>query len=412
MTTVIVFILVLGLLVFVHELGHFLTARKLGIGVEEFGFGYPPRLFGVLVSKKKKNQENSATSPSDTAEKPAEKSPKKWQWFWGNKIKSENLDRLTQDPIIYSINLLPLGGFVKILGENGEQNNNPETFANQAAWKRSLVLSAGVIMNFIFAFILLSVGFLLGLPQTIDQNTPPDKIYNQNVIIVEIFPQSPAEEQGLKINDVIVAIDGAEVKNTNEVFDKLKINKEVTFTIERNKEKQDIKLSPKLMPEHDKPIIGVAMVDTGVVRYGFFGSIWQGLRATAILSYRVLEALYTLFANLITQGKVSADLSGPIGVAVITGQVAEMGFIYLLQFAAILSINLGIINIIPFPALDGGRLLFILIEKIRRKKVSEKIEGIAHNAGFMLLMLLVLVITYRDLMRYGGGFLDKIKDLF
>ncbi|MDQ5938934.1 MAG: regulator of sigma protease, partial [Patescibacteria group bacterium] len=102
----------------------------------------------------------------------------------------------------------------------------------------------------------------------------------------------------------------------------------------------------------------------------------------------------------------------PIGVAVITGQVAEMGFIYLLQFAAILSINLGIINILPFPALDGGRLLFIVIEKIRRKKVSEKVEGIAHNVGFMLLMALVVVITYRDVQKYGVGFLDKIKNLF
>ena len=130
------------------------------------------------------------------------------------------------------------------------------------------------------------------------------------------------------------------------------------------------------------------------------------------MSARVLEAFYTLLANLLSKGQVSADLSGPIGVAVITGQVAEMGFIYLLQFAAILSINLGIINIIPFPALDGGRLLFVVIEKIRRKKIDEKIEGIAHNIGFILLMLLVAVITYRDIVNYGGGFLDKIKNLF
>jgi regulator of sigma E protease len=410
MNTAIIFVLVLGILIFVHELGHFLTARKLGIGVEEFGFGYPPRIFGILVSKKKKNKVVTADA-TDSKDIPA-KSTARWKFFWGNKIKSENLDRVSEDQIIYSLNLLPLGGFVKILGENGEQSNNPENFANQAAWKRSLVLSAGVIMNFIFAFLLLSVGFLLGLPQTIDQNTPLDKVSDQKVVIVEVFPQSPAEEQGLKINDVILAIDGANVKNTNEVFDKLQVNKEVTFTIDRNNEQQEVKLLPKIMPDHDKPIIGVAMVDTGIIKYGFLASVWKGLQATAVLSSRVLEALYMLFYNLLTQGKVSADLSGPIGVAVITGQVAQMGFIYLLQFAAILSINLGIINILPFPALDGGRLLFILIEKIRRKKVSEKIEGISHNVGFILLMALVVVITYRDLQKYGVGFFEKIKNLF
>jgi regulator of sigma E protease len=434
MTTIIVFILVLGLLVFVHELGHFVSARKLGVGVEEFGFGYPPRIFGVLVTKKKilqaiaKTDEISIELQDTQIDESTElvketitevirevdepKTIKKWKWFWGNKIKPEELKQDVDDAMIYSLNLLPLGGFVKIIGENGGQDSNPKNFANQPAWKRSVVLSAGVIMNFVFAFVLLSIGFLLGLPQTIDQNTPPDKISKQNVVIVEIFPQSPAEEQGLKTNDIIVAIDGARVKNTEEVFSKLKVNQSVIFTIERNKQEQEIKLSPKLMPDHKDPIIGIAMVDTGVIKYGFFGSIWQGLSATAVLSYRVLEALYSLLFNLITQGKVSADLSGPIGVAVITGQVAQMGFIYLLQFAAILSINLGIINILPFPALDGGRLLFILIEKIRRKKVSEKIEGIVHNSGFALLMLLIVVITYRDLMRYGGGFLEKIKDLF
>ncbi len=412
MNTAIIFVLVLGLLIFVHELGHFMTARKLGIGVEEFGFGYPPRIFGILVTKKKKNQKLDDSQDGQSVESNIAKSSKRWKFFWGNKIKSEELNRTTEDPVVYSLNLLPLGGFVKILGENGEQSANPENFANQAAWKRSLVLSAGVIMNFIFAFVLLSIGFFLGLPQTIDQNTPKDKVSNQNVVIVEILPGSPAAEQGLKVNDTVLAIDGETVKNTDEVFSKIKVNQTLTLTIEREKAKQDIKIEPKIMPDQEKPVIGVAMVDTGVVKYGFFGSIWQGLRATVVLSGRVLEAFYALIANLLTKGQVSADLSGPIGVAVITGQVAEMGFIYLLQFAAILSINLGIINIIPFPALDGGRLLFVAIEKIRRKKVDEKIEGIAHNVGFILLMLLVAVITYRDISNYGAGFLDKIKNLF
>jgi regulator of sigma E protease len=439
MMTIIVFVLVLGLLVFVHELGHFVSARKLGVGVEEFGFGYPPRIFGLLVVKKKvlkpisrsetinieikdtKIAETSSNVGSEIVEEKIVDTIKEVgeytvvttrQWFWGNKVKVEDLNTNDDDVMIYSLNLLPLGGFVKIIGENGGQDNNPKSFAKQAIWKRSVVLSAGVIMNFVFAFILLSLGFLIGLPQTIDQNTPVNKISNQNVVIVEVFPQSPAEERGLKVNDVIVSIDGAKVKNTDEVFSKLSVNSELTFVIERNKQAETIKLSAKQMPNHDKPILGIAMVDTGVVKYGFFESLWQGLRATAVLSYRVLEALYLLIYNLITQFKVSADLSGPIGVAVITGQVAKMGFIYLLQFAAILSINLGIINILPFPALDGGRLFFILIEKIRKKKINEKVEGIIHNSGFALLMLLIVVITYRDLQKYGVGFFDKIKALF
>lgn len=411
MITIIVFVLVLGLLVFVHELGHFVTARKLGVGVEEFGFGYPPRIFGLLVIKKKvlKPITDSVVEKKEVADYTIVTTRK---WFWGNKIKVEDFTTPDNDVMIYSLNLLPLGGFVKIIGENGGQDNNPKSFAKQAIWKRSLVLSAGVIMNFIFAFILLSLGFLIGLPQTIDQNTPVAKISNQKVVIVEVFPQSPAEERGLKVNDVIISIDDIKVINTDEVFSKLSAKSELTFVIERNKQLETIKLTAKQMPDHEKPILGIAMVDTGIVKYGLFESLWQGLRATVVLSYRVLEALFLLIYNLVTQFKVSADLSGPIGVAVITGQVAKMGFIYLLQFAAILSINLAIINILPFPALDGGRLLFILIEKIRRKKINEKLEGIIHNSGFALLMLLIVVITYRDLLKYGGGFFEKIKNLF
>ena len=395
--TILIFVIVLGVLIFVHELGHFMTARKLNIDVEEFGFGYPPRLIGLEVTKK----ENTDTK----------KIKKQYRWFFGNKTKVQD----PQNPaMIYSFNLLPLGGFVKITGESGDAQDNPRSFINQAIWKRALVLSAGVIMNFILAWVLFSVVFFQGIPQALDDKQQDSSVTITNVVVADVLAASPAASAGLQLGDEILAVDDQSLTKADDIIKFIQDNKteEINFKVKRQAESLDFKIKPEFIAEKNQTLIGIVLVDTGIVHYGFWASIWQGLKVSAIMVWRILEALYQLFASLIVGGKVSADLSGPIGVAVLTGQVAKMGWLYLLQFTAILSVNLGVLNILPIPALDGGRLLFVLIEKIRGKRIKEKTEVIIHNTGFALLMLLVVVVTLKDIGRYGGDWWQSLKNIF
>ena len=395
--TILIFVIVLGVLIFVHELGHFMTARKLNIDVEEFGFGYPPRLIGLEVTKKE--------------DADSKKIKKQYRWFFGNKINSQDQQKSS---MIYSFNLLPLGGFVKITGESGDAQDNPRSFINQAIWKRALVLSAGVLMNFILAWVLFSAVFFQGIPQALDDKQQAASVTMTNVVVADVLAASPAALAGLQLGDEILSVNDQNLTKSDDIIKFIQDNKteEINFKVKRQTENLDFKIKPEFIAEKNQTLIGIVLVDTGIVNYGFWASIWQGLKITAIMVWRILEALYQLFATLIVSGKVSADLSGPVGVAVLTGQVAKMGWLYLLQFTAILSVNLGVLNILPIPALDGGRLLFVLIEKIRGKRIKEKTEAIIHNTGFALLMLLVVVVTLKDIGRYGGAWWQSLKNIF
>ncbi|MBT6690771.1 RIP metalloprotease RseP [Candidatus Parcubacteria bacterium] len=367
MITLISFVLILGVLVLVHELGHFLTARKLGVDVEEFAIGFPPKLFSI----KRKG-------------------------------------------IVYSINLIPVGGFVKIKGESGDHADDPHSFANQAAWKRAAILSAGVGMNFVLAIIALSVGFYFGLPQALSDNMGDVQISQRSIMIVEVSSNSVAAENDLQVTDEILTVNGVSMENSDMVYEAIDEHRydEMEFLIARAGEEKTINLTPGNLEGYEKPVVGIGMLDTGVVSYGFFESIGQGLKATGIMAVRIVQAFGNLIGTLFSEGRLSAEVSGPVGVAVLTGKFVKMGWIYILQFMAILSINLAVINILPFPALDGGRLLFVGIEKIRGHKLNEKVEGWMHNSGFILLMGLIIFITFRDFMRYGGGIWTAIKNLF
>lgn len=367
MISIISFILILGILVLAHELGHFVTAIKLGVEVEEFGIGFPPKLFSFR-----------------------------------------------RKGIVYSINALPLGGFVKIKGENGDEVNNPKSFVNQKAWKKSLILSAGVIMNFILGFVFLSIGFFIGLPQAIDQNTPTENIKERNVVIAEILPGSPADKAGLRLGDKMIKIDEQEITSSEFLYTYIQehTEKEFNLNILRGTESLDFKSKPEIVAESQGPILGISMLDTGIVEYGFFAALWQGLKSTVLMTWLILVAFGNLLKDFVSTGQLSPDLSGPIGVAVMSGQVAKLGLIYILNFAAILSLNLAVLNILPIPALDGGRLLFVIIEKIRGKRLGEKVEAILHNSGFALLMLLILVITWRDFVKYGAQMWQGIMNIF
>lgn len=376
MITLLIFIVVLGLLVFVHEFGHFITAKWRGVGVEEFGFGFPPRMIGL-------QRQNGG----------------RWKIIWGKKEVEDKKET------VYSLNLIPVGGFVKIKGENGEQAEEKDSFAAHRAWERALIIAMGVIANTLLTIVLISFGFAIGLPQVIDANVSSyAKVSGKHIEIMSVLPNSPAEKSGIKVGDIIVSVDNQPaltVDGVKEVMNQ-KVNKEVKISLRRQGAVVKVESTPEILAETKTAGVGIGLAEIGKVRYPVWLAVPKGVMMTGFITKEIFKAFGGVIHDLILGKKVGVELAGPVGIAVLTGQAVKMGWIYLLQFMAILSINLAIINILPFPALDGGRLLFILLEKIRRRPVSQRLEAIIHNSGFVLLLFLVILVTYHDLARYSG----------
>ncbi len=358
--TILILVIVLSVLVFVHELGHFVTAKMAGIKVEEFGFGFPPRLAGV--------------KRGDT---------------------------------IYSLNWIPLGGFVKIKGESGGSAHERDSFSSRKPWQRALILCAGVAMNLVLAWFLLSVGYMIGLPQVAEDLPAAASVSNAKIQVYSVLKNSPADLAGLETGDTIIALDGRLVGSVNDFRDFTASHEGVpiTVSVSRDGASLDKPVVPKRLSETGQPGIGVAIVKTGLVSYPWYLAPVEGLDATISFVREIWAAFYGLFRDLFAARGVSVEFSGPVGIAVLTAEMVKLGFRYLLQFTALLSVNLAVINILPFPALDGGRVLFLAIEKVRGRAVSARIENLTHNIGFALLMLLVLVITYQDVVKFG----DQIR---
>jgi len=222
------------------------------------------------------------------------------------------------------------------------------------------------------------------------------------------MPESPASNAKVKPGDVILSINGQTFENIEQIQNiaNENIDQELTYQLSRLGEEKEIKVTPELREQTQKGGIGISVTKTGIVSYPWYQAIWMGIKGTFILIREILLAFYKLLASVVTKEKIGMEIAGPVGIAVMTGQVARMGLVYLMQFTAILSINLAIINFLPLPALDGGRFLFIIIEKIRRKPVNQKIEAIVHTIGFALLMLLVLVVTFKDIYKFKQSFID------
>ncbi|MEK7578165.1 MAG: RIP metalloprotease RseP [Patescibacteria group bacterium] len=357
MTTLIIFILVLGILILTHEWGHFIAARRSGLTVEEFGFGFPPRIFSIK--------------------------------------RGETL---------YSINLLPLGGFVKILGEDGNEPDNPKSFSSKPVGIRGLIIIGGVFMNFLLAALLLIIGFYIGLPQLIDKDNE-SLAKNIEIQIVAVRDNSPAQNAGIKIGDVIKYIKSG---NKNIVINEILTfqentnnskGEEITIAVQRGKKIFEINAAPRINPPEGEGALGIALVKTGIIFYPWHKSFWLGTKSAFVISWEIVKGFGSLLKNLITSGKVPQNISGPVGIAVLTNQAADLGFIYLLQLVAMISLNLAVLNLIPFPALDGGRLLFLGLEKIKGSKVNPKIENAIHSIGIILLLSLIVLITYKDILR-------------
>jgi regulator of sigma E protease len=356
--TAIIFIIVLGVLVFVHEFGHFIFAKRAGMKVEEFGFGFPPRIWGIK--------------------------------------KGETL---------YSINAIPFGGFVKILGEEGEHRDNPRSFSSKPFGPRLKVIIAGVIMNFFLAVILLMVTNFFGLRIGLDDKTIA-VARNKEVQIIEVAKDSPADKAGIMLLDQVLGFkaDGflKTVSNTDDVqsFVHENAGKTLTVVIQRNKETLEKEIVPRVNPPEGQGALGVSLALTGVVSYPWYEALWRGVYDAVILTMNTVMGYYVLFKTLLFKGKLIADVSGPIGIATLTGQAARMGINYLMQFTAMISINLAVLNIIPFPALDGGRALLIIIEKLKGSPVNKKVEQVVNTVGFAFLLALMIYVTAKDIIRF------------
>jgi regulator of sigma E protease len=346
--------------------------------VLEFGFGFPPRLVGFR------------------------KTLSGWKVILGHPRKQSNQlsdpkDSTPDESTIYSINLIPLGGFVRILGENNEHEDDPRSFINRPFWGRLFTLVAGVVMNVILAWILLSVGFLTGMPTAVDRlsDLPTNaKFTNQKLAIVEVLPKSPAEQSGLKAGDGIMAINGQKFASIEQIREFILQNsgQALNFQVNRNQQVLNIEVNSQKDFKAGEGPTGIALAHVGNLRFTLFTALWQGANTTFAQLSNIFVGLYGLISAKIGLGA----LGGPVKIAQITGQVADMGFIYLIQFTAFLSLNLAVLNILPFPALDGGRVFFLLIEKLRGKRNNQKIEQVFNTFGFAFLILLMILVTIKD----------------
>jgi regulator of sigma E protease len=347
---VIIFIIVLGILILSHEFGHFIVAKKNNIRVDEFAIGFPPRLF-------------------------------KWK-------KGET---------VYAINAIPFGGYVKIHGEDDiGKPEDPRSFGSKSVLVRASVLIAGVFFNIVLAWFLISFGYVIGLPSSSSAAPAGTELKNVRIVVLEVAANSPAEASGIKAGDEILNF--SKVQDFQN-FIAVNKGKETPINLIHDGENVYVKLTPRENPPEGQGAIGIAMDEAGILQLPWYKAPFYGLKTVYELTIAIAVATYSFIINALRGSSVLSQVMGPIGIAGATGAAAKMGFSYLLGFVSLLSINLAIINIIPFPALDGGRILFLIIEKIKGSPISEKFSSIAHTVGLALLLILMLAITYRDILK-------------
>ncbi len=394
MLTLLIFLAVLAVLVLSHEFGHFIVARKNGMKVEEFGFGFPPRLCGIRRVGEGVN--------------------KHWQVVWGNKeVKALEAESNLPGGTIYSFNWLPLGGFVKIKGEDGE-NKDADSFGSKKAWQKAAVLVAGVGMNMVVAYVFIVIGYVVGLPQTLEGMNDVSRVPDRHIEVLQVIPGKPAQAAGVAVGDKIIALGSFERPRLDELraYVDQHRDEEISVTIERNKETIIKKIHPAIYSETGKGGLGVGIIEVGTVRYPLSNALYQGVITTGTYLKGIVFGFGFIIKSLFTGGDAARMVSGPVGVAVMTGQVARLGFVHLLQFMAILSLNLAVLNILPIPALDGGRLLFVILTKLLRRTTASKYEQVIHTVGFVFLMVLVVAVTVKDLGAFKGVFVDFVHKVF
>lgn len=337
-----------------HEFGHFVLAKRLGIKVEEFGLGYPPRLFSKKIGE-----------------------------------------------TIYSFNLLPFGAFVRIYGEDS-QIEDLRSLSNKPIWQRALIILGGVLSFWVIGAILLTLVFSIGAPIAISDS---ESALNPKVQLANIAVNSPAQIAGLKIGDTIqeLKIQNEKLKITKveevQKFINAHLGEEVVLTIERGKEIFDVELIPRITPPVEEGAMGVVLVRTAIKSYPLYLAPLKGIEVSAKLTFEIINGFWQIFSSLFG-GKglpKGVEVMGPVGIGSLMFQVFQIGSIYYLQFLAIIALHLAIINILPIPAVDGGKLLFLGIEKIKGSPINQKVEKTINTAFFTLLVILMIFITIKDI---------------
>ncbi len=350
---VIAFISIVSL-VSLHELGHFLVAKKFGVRVEELGIGYPPRIFGKKIGE-----------------------------------------------TIYSINLIPFGAFVRLPGEI-EESKDPRSFSQQSLGRRALITLGGVIAFWVIAVVLLSSLSFLGTP-TVVGDEDSSFLIDPKVQIVDVSQDSPAQLAGLEVGDVIRKMSFGEelssILTIREIqgFTNTHLEEKITLTIERGGEVLSIPLIPRANPPSGEGAMGVALVRTAIKKYPWYLAPWQGILATGNLTLNIVRGYITAIVNVFKRVPTGIQMVGPIGVSRMLAQAQQMGVNYFISFLSMIAIYLAVFNILPIPPFDGGKLLFLGIEAIRKKPVSVKIEQNITASLFVLLLILMVWVTINDI---------------
>lgn len=349
---IIISLLVLAIIILVHEWGHFVAARSAGIEVLEFSIGFGPKLFSI-------------NRPYDNG-----------------KINSETE---------FSLRLFPLGGFVRMAGTEPDDEDHEHGFNRASPLQRIKVLAAGPIMNFVLAIVLFIFAFtVIGIPQPVD-----------NAIIGEIIEGKPAAAAGLQTGDEIVAANGQRIQSWEQfvgAIQRTPREESLLLQVKRGGELFDISVKPEYDSTSQTMMLGI----TSMVTYHKMG-FWQGIKLGFVNTYQTTVAMLQGLGQIITGAVSTKALAGPVGITKMIGQAAQGGLVYLLNFTALLSINLGVINLIPFPALDGSRIVFTGIEMVRGRPMEPEREGFIHLMGFMILMGLIILVTYNDIFRLIKG---------
>lgn len=364
MFTPVIFILILGLLVLSHEFGHFVAAKKAGMRVDEFAFGFPPKLFS---------------------------------WKRGETL--------------YSINLIPFGGFVRIHGEDYAVDEPAESakdrtrrFTSRSKPWQAVVISAGVVCNLLLAWALLSIGFMVGFPVTATTENKAT-LSDVRVMVVGVEQGSPAEKAGIKTGDVISSV---KTNGTVEVITSpeavsasiQKSSGPVSVNLLRGKEVKEVLVTAVTKEGESGSFIGVAMDSIGTLRLAPHKAVFEGGIRAASYAWLTLKGFFNLIHDAVLGRADLASLSGPVGIYFLVSDAAALGLSYIIGFTAIISVSLAVINILPLPALDGGRLFMLGIEAIRRKPLSDKVVSRINATGFFILIALMLLVSYHDLLKF------------
>lgn len=357
--TILFVILVFSLLVLAHEFGHYIVAKRNGVQVDEFGIGFPPKVWGVQKGK-----------------------------------------------TLYSINALPLGGFVRLKGEQGDSKAN-DSFASQRAWVKSKILLAGVTINLLIAYVLITGLLIVGVPPLLSQKLPtvagisPSSSQSE-LLVVAVGSGSVAEQSGISVGSKLVKINDQQITTPEQLKEVIDRNAGGSILVEMRKDGKTQVFKVALPASNgEKALLGVSTIPEKLQSYPAYIAPVAAVAVVGQMIWATLAAFGGMIVGLFTRAEVSQAVTGPIGITVIFSEVLKYGASYVVALVASISLSLAIINSLPLPALDGGRLLIVVLQRIGIK-ITDRTEAIVHTLGFVALIALMIVVSITDIIRIGG----------